>query len=127
MDQLGEGLRKLILAGVGAVANTKEKSEIILQELIKKGELTVEQGKVLNEELKHDLKEAIRENVTVNVWNMPEDIMRSVEGMNDEQFEALKQCISNTEQARKASEDSNATDAVCKEKDTEGTTGADIG
>ena len=47
MDQLSEGLRKLILAGIGAVAAAKEKSEGILDELVKKGELTVEQGKVL--------------------------------------------------------------------------------
>lgn len=37
-----------VLAGIGAVAATKEKSEGILDELVKKGELTVEQGKVLN-------------------------------------------------------------------------------
>lgn len=67
MDQLSEGLRKLILAGIGAVAATKEKSEGILDELVKKGELTVEQGKVLNEELKHNIKDAIRENVTLHV------------------------------------------------------------
>ena len=65
MDAISEGLRKLILAGIGAVAATKEKSEVILDELVKKGELTVEQGKVLNEELKHNIKDAIRENVTL--------------------------------------------------------------
>ena len=57
MDAISEGLRKLILAGIGAVAATKEKSEVILDELVKKGELTVEQGKVLNEELKHNIKD----------------------------------------------------------------------
>ena len=58
MDAISEGLRKLILAGIGAVAATKEKSEVILDELVKKGELTVEQGKVLNEELKRICKQA---------------------------------------------------------------------
>ena len=58
MDAISEGLRKLILAGIGAVAATKEKSEVILDELVKKGELTVEQGKVLNEELKRTCKQA---------------------------------------------------------------------
>lgn len=38
-----------------------------LTELVKKGELTVEQGKVLNEELKHNIKDAIRENVTLHI------------------------------------------------------------
>ena len=67
MDAISEGLRKLILAGIGAVAATKEKSEVILDELVKKGELTVEQGKVLNEELKRDIKEKVKETVTVQV------------------------------------------------------------
>ena len=58
MDQLGESIRKLILAGIGAAAVTKEKSEGLLKELVKKGELTVEQGKALNAELKHKVEEA---------------------------------------------------------------------
>ncbi len=36
---------------------TAEKSEELLKELVKRGELTVEQGKVLNEELKHRIQE----------------------------------------------------------------------
>ncbi len=102
MEQLGEGIRKLILAGVGAVAVTKGKSEAVVRELIKKGELTVEQGKVLNEELKHNIKEAIRENVQVNVVEQSDDLMDAVDGMNDAQLEALKQRIRAAEQARKA-------------------------
>ena len=57
--ELGDGLKKLLLAGVGTVAVTAEKSREILDELVKKGELTVEQGKVLNQELKHNIKETI--------------------------------------------------------------------
>ena len=48
---LGEGVRKVFLAGVGAIATGAEKSQQIIDDLVKKGELTVEQGKVLNEEL----------------------------------------------------------------------------
>lgn len=50
------GLEKIILAGIGAVASTAEKSKELLDELVKKGELTVEQGKTINEELKHNIK-----------------------------------------------------------------------
>ena len=46
---LGDGLKKLLLAGIGTVAVTAEKSKEILDELVKKGEITVEQGKVLNQ------------------------------------------------------------------------------
>lgn len=47
----GEGVRKLFLIGVGAVAAGAEKSQEIINDLVKKGELTVEQGKELNAEL----------------------------------------------------------------------------
>ena len=116
MDQLSEGLRKLILAGIGVVAATKEKSEGILDELVKKGELTVEQGKVLNEELKHNIKDAIRENVTLHVVTPEETcgeendeeesaddtanfVMDAVDSLNDEQLAALKARIAEREQA----------------------------
>ena len=116
MDQLSEGLRKLILAGIGAVAATKEKSEGILDELVKKGELTVEQGKVLNEELKHNIKDAIRENVTLHVVTPEETcgeendeeesaddtadfVMDAVDSLSDEQLAALKARIAEREQA----------------------------
>lgn len=48
---LSEGVRKIFLAGVGAVATGAEKSQKIIEDLVRKGELTVEQGKELNEEL----------------------------------------------------------------------------
>lgn len=105
MDQIGEGIRKLILAGIGAAAMTKERSEGILQELVKKGELTVEQGKVLNEELKHDLKQAIHDNITVNVVRpQTEDVMQAVEHMDDAALEALKEKIAQAQAARRPQE-----------------------
>ena len=90
MDQLGESIRKLILAGIGAAVATKEKSEEVLKELVKKGELTVEQGKVLNEELKHNIKETIKENVTVNVSSPDDALMNAVDTMDEDQLAALK-------------------------------------
>ena len=54
----GDGLRKVFLAGIGALATTVEKSQEIFDDLVKKVELTVEQGKALNAELKHKVEEA---------------------------------------------------------------------
>ena len=102
MDQLGESIRKLILAGIGAAAVTKEKGESMLHDLVKKGELTVEQGKVLNEELKRNVKEAIRDNVTVHVVTPSDDLMSAVDDMDDESLAALKERIRAAEEARKA-------------------------
>lgn len=54
----GEGVRKVFLAGVGAIATGAEKSQQIIDDLVKKGEITVEQGKQLNEELSRKASKA---------------------------------------------------------------------
>ncbi|MGI6755826.1 MAG: hypothetical protein ACOX4F_07455 [Atopobiaceae bacterium] len=54
-------VRKTFLAGVGAVATGAEKSQEIVSELVKKGELTVAQGKALNEELTHKAADVLKD------------------------------------------------------------------
>ena len=85
-----EGLRKVILAGVGAAAATAEKGQELLHELVQKGESTVEEGKVRTEELKHDLKERVKEHVTITVSPQDGDaLLRCVDSMTREQRQRL--------------------------------------
>ncbi|WP_338515372.1 phasin family protein [Bifidobacterium breve] len=56
---LGDGLRKVLLAGIGALATGYEKSSELVDELVKKGEITVEQGKALNTELKRKVSKTV--------------------------------------------------------------------
>ena len=91
--ELGDGLKKLLLAGVGTVAVTAEKSKEILDELVKKGELTVEQGKVLNQELKHNSKETIKTKTTPAPKAPKEDIKDTLAKLSPEQLAELKEQI----------------------------------
>lgn len=92
MEGLGENVKKLLLAGVGAAATTVEKSKEILDDLVEKGELTVEQGKALNEELKHNIKKTVAENVKNTEKADPvEELDELLEKMTPEQIEALKE------------------------------------
>ena len=92
MEGLGENVKKLLLAGVGAAATTVEKSKEILDDLVEKGELTVEQGKALNEELKHNIKKTVEENVKNTEKTDPvEELDKLLEKMTPEQIEALKE------------------------------------
>lgn len=98
MERLGDGLKKVLLAGIGAVAVTAEKSKDVLDEMVKKGELTVEQGKVLNEELKHNIKSTVKKNVNVSVKaSSPEELSELLDQMTPEQLEALKAQIQKKE------------------------------
>ena len=93
--ELGEGIKKLLLAGIGTAAVTAEKSKEVLDELVKKGELTVEQGKVLNQELKHNIKESVKKNVNVTLKPSNPDELKDVLGkMTPDQLAALREQIS---------------------------------
>ena len=127
MDQITSGLRKLILAGIGAAAIAKEKGGEVLEALSKRGEVTVEQGRVLNEELKRNLKENVRENVEtvkqsvkdnvrVHVIYPEDDLMNAVDGMDEEQLAALKEHIAAREQAAEEKE-APETEAETEAKD----------
>ncbi|HJA66531.1 MAG TPA: hypothetical protein H9955_09480 [Candidatus Mediterraneibacter cottocaccae] len=105
MEKLSDNLKKIFLAGVGAVAVTAEKSKELLDEMVEKGELTVEQGKVLNEELKHNIKKTVKDKVNVSVKaSSPEELSELLDNMTPEQIEALKQQILKKE-AAEAEED----------------------
>ena len=100
MEKLGDGVKKVLLAGIGAVAVTAEKSRELLDEMVKKGELTVEQGKVLNEELKHNIKKTVKENVNVSIKPSSAEELESQ--MTPEQLAGLKEQIARKEAEVKA-------------------------
>ena len=58
MATLSDGFKDIFLAGIGAMAITGEKTKDLVDQLISKGELTVDQGKQINTELKHKAQEA---------------------------------------------------------------------
>lgn len=84
MYNFSDDLKKVILAGIGAAALTAEKSKELLEELVKKGEISVEQGKALNEELKHNIGDKLCEPVTVD------KISKDLEKVSQEDLESLK-------------------------------------
>lgn len=86
-----EGIRKIFLAGVGAVATTGEAAKSLIDTLVEKGELTVEQGKALNEELKKSAKEKMNRHVTVHVVNEFKDVYSAVDKMSKEELGSLKE------------------------------------
>lgn len=97
MNNFSEDLRKLLLVGIGAVAITAEKSKEVVEDLVKKGELTVEQGKVLNEELKHNVAEKLRQPVSV------ETVEQDLQKMDVDNLEKLKQKIEELQKSKNES------------------------
>ncbi len=96
--KLGDGIKKVLLAGIGAVAVTAEKSQEVLDDLVKKGEITVEQGKELNKELQRNIKATFEKSGA-------EDVAEKVAKMTKEEIEALKAKISEIEAQSKAADE----------------------
>ena len=109
---LGEELRKVLLAGVGAVATTAEKSQELINQLVEKGELTVEQGKVMNEELKRNIRDKVKENVTVVVKDdepSVDKVVETMDKMSPEELQAIKDKLARM--GRENAEDAEVKDA----------------
>ncbi len=117
---LSDNIKKFLLAGIGAMASTVDKSKEIVDDLVKKGEITVEQGKTLNEELKHSIKsnvESVKENV-VNVISPDkkepekvENIVSRMDTMTAEELKTIREKLSEIEKTSDTeSTDTNESD-----------------
>ena len=111
--ELGDGLKKILLAGIGTAAVTAEKSKEILDELVKKGELTVEQGKVLNQELKHNIKSTVKtaaDSVKESAArkNEQEELKATISKLTPEQLAAVKAQIESMQAEADAKEEAEA-------------------
>lgn len=58
MASTGHGLQDIFLAGIGAMAITGDKAHEVLDTLVQRGEITVEQGKQIAKEMAKDANEA---------------------------------------------------------------------
>lgn len=108
-------VKNVVLAGIGAAAVTTEKAKDVADELVKKGSLTVEQGKVLNEELKHNIKETFE-----NQKKKDSSVEELLSAMTPDQIEALKELLNKAskpqEEKATSSEDAKAEEPKAEEE-----------
>jgi polyhydroxyalkanoate synthesis regulator phasin len=99
-------LKKLLMAGLGSMAYTYEKGAEIVEELIKKGELTISQGKELNQELKRKSSEektepSAKANQSLEhegaVWEMLRDVLSGMDIATKEDIKKLEERLSRLE------------------------------
>ena len=111
--ELGDGIKKFFLIGIGAAATSVEKSGEILGDLVKKGELTVEQGKALNQELRHNAEEKKKK---FEEEKKQKNFTDFVSGLSAEDLAKLKEQIAKAEAAETVEA---AEDAAAEEAETE--------
>ena len=91
IDKLSDDMKKLFLLGIGAAA--AEKARDMVDHLVEKGELSIEQGKVLNEELKHHIQTRVDEAKSERAAQRMEQLSSQIRSMSDEELEQLKEVI----------------------------------
>ena len=93
---MSEEFKRIWLAGVGALAMTAEKAEDLVEKLIKKGEITIEQGKALNEELKHNAREKVKDTISKSKLCV-ESVIDNLDQMSQEEIAAIKAKLADLE------------------------------
>ncbi len=91
-----EDLKKIFYMGLGAMSLTNEKAKELKEELLKKGEELYEKGAVANEELKHNINEAMKERITVvKVEDVTKDsILENLDKLSEADKEEILKALS---------------------------------
>ena len=90
-----EEVKNIFLMGLGAMSMTNDKANELKKDLLQKGEEMLEAGKVANEELKHNIKEKMKENVTVVVEEdiTKEKLKETIKSLSKEEKKELLELL----------------------------------
>lgn len=109
---ISDGIYKAFLAGVGAVASGAEKGQQVIDDFVKKGQITVEQGKNLNSELTRKVKETF----DATASGASDSVLRSkLESMTPEQRAEYAKKVADMSAAIDAEGAGAAEDAVAED------------
>ena len=90
-------LKKALLAGLGSAAYTYEKASKVIEEMVEKGKLTVEDGKELSQELKKNIAEKSEKFKPVTKDEIAE-LLGNVNFVTRDEFEDIKNRLSKLEE-----------------------------
>lgn len=94
---LSDEMKKIFLAGIGAIATSAEKTKDVLDTLIEKGELTVEQGKIINEELKRNLAGTKSSHEAEKNDKNMDNLLKKLDTLNKDEISALREKLNELE------------------------------
>jgi polyhydroxyalkanoate synthesis regulator phasin len=100
MDQLGNELKKILMAGIGAVSVSVEKAQEIVNTLAQKGAITFEQAKTLSEEAAAKIKKAIDESEIKKALDhkpTQDSVIRDLKSLTADELACIKKSIEELE------------------------------
>lgn len=90
MENTGFDFKKIFYAGIGAAALTAEKARDLVRELIEKGEMTVEQGELINEELKRNIGSKMRSAAEALDPEYKPSVIEMMDSMSTEELNLIR-------------------------------------
>lgn len=87
-----ELIRKSILAGIGALVYTEEKTRELIQEFVQKGELSQKEGETLFQELQHAVDDQ-KAKITATVEEQVAKILRELNVVTKKDLAELEQTL----------------------------------
>jgi polyhydroxyalkanoate synthesis regulator phasin len=96
MDQIGSELKKILMAGIGAVSVSVEKAQEIVSTLAQKGEITFEQAKTLSEEMAVKVKKSIEESEIKRAFGgkpTSDSVIRDLKTLSPDEIAEIKKAI----------------------------------
>ena len=106
MDQIGDGLKKMVQAGFGAVATGVEKTQGAITRFAKKGEPIYEQAKSAVTETTDKIKKAVQEGKVGEMLSCRprvESIIADLQEMTQEELDEIRQALEDIYPTRPAS------------------------
>lgn len=96
-----EDLKNIMLAGIGSMAYTYEKATEIVDDMVQKGKITIEEGKELSQELKRKNMNTNNMNNSVNTHPITKeemsDLLKQMNFATQEDLEDIRQRLTKLE------------------------------
>lgn len=123
MDQINSELKKILMAGIGAVSTGVEKSQQVIERLAQKGEITYEQAKVLSQEAASKVKKAYDESCIADFFSCKvkkENVVEDLKQFSVEDLTWLRDQLSGIITAKQQEQEQQAqSDAQTQQSDAQ--------
>lgn len=93
---LNDDLKKLMMAGLGAASVASEKTGEAIDELAKRGEEVLAQGKDVNERLRHEIRQAMKDTEAPSVGK--DEVLSALDKLSPEERKAVQEKLNQLDQ-----------------------------
>lgn len=93
---LNDDLKKLMMAGLGAASVASEKTGEAIDALAKRGEEVLAQGKDVNERLRHEIRQAMKDTEAPSVGK--DEVLSALDKLSPEERQAVQEKLNQLDQ-----------------------------